>query len=549
MRSTSEFAPPRHPFRPTPTRACLLLINFSSCSTYPPAPSLSHSDVYFQSSPSHCNFPLLSTMQHATPLATNNGSSIDPSCSSSSSQSNVILNHSSKEEDRPVATQTKRRKITNRRWPLSEDPQATARLPEAHCPCLLDFKGTWWNSQALFAADTGLQGRKHGFAWSLLNKVDFAGFSETHSTHGTIVAASLPSSSRFFWSHSSSRSQAGIALAVKHSFLQHFNPVKDTDWVEIEPGRVARLSLHGANGSLDLVVCYFPTGSASEEHKRLLIHRLSTRIAPRDTTLSVLMGDWNFVMRDDDRFCRRTLQSTGQVDRGTARCFQDFLDSHKLHELEQPAFTHENSTAHSRIDRIYTNHHVADQLDRHFAASVLAHTKLSTHRPITFSRSSRAKDADSQSSRSFPTYVLRHPKWKSDLLLNYQDKLQSAEGCDNPLHRLEIFKEAMWDVATRLQNEAPPEATSNEDKLTWTMVFIRAAESINIKRMERAAAAYPQIESFVPAGDPNARVHQNFFELKNHAAELARSQLTDELNQLVHANEDQASQPFLRRKQ
>ena len=48
----------------------------------------------------------------------------------------------------------------------------------------------------------------------------------------------------------------------------------------------------------------------------------------------------------------------------------------------------------------------------------------------------------------------------------------------------------MWDVATALKRESPPEAKTNEDKLSWTMIFIRAAEAINIKRMQRAAAAY-----------------------------------------------------------
>ena len=158
------------------------------------------------------------------------------------------------EEANSIVSQTKRRKITNRRCPSPQITQGTARLSEAQCQFFLDFKGTWWNSQALFAADAGLQSRKHSFAWSLLNKVDFAGFSETHSTQGSTSAASLPTTSRFFWSHSTSRAQAGLALAVKHSFLQHFNPVRDSDWLEIDPGRVAKLSLHGANGALDLVV-------------------------------------------------------------------------------------------------------------------------------------------------------------------------------------------------------------------------------------------------------------------------------------------------------
>ena len=89
----------------------------------------------------------------------------------------------------------------------------------------------------------------------------------------------------------------------------------------------------------------------------------------------------------------------------------------------------------------------------------------------------------------------------------------------------------MWEVATTLQQDAPPQADSNDDKLSWTMVFIRAAETLNIRRMERAAAAYPYITSLIHPGDPNARIHPNFQALRNHAKDLAHQQLTDELLQ------------------
>lgn len=72
-------------------------------------------------------------------------------------------------------------------------------------------------------------------------------------------------------------------------------------WEEIERGRVAQLKLRGPNGALDLYTCYFPTGTSEEqEHKRLLVQKLKRSVAPRDAVLSVLMGDWNFVMNAED---------------------------------------------------------------------------------------------------------------------------------------------------------------------------------------------------------------------------------------------------------
>ena len=125
-------------------------------------------------------------------------------------------------------------------------------LPEASLPFFKDFSGTWWNAQALFAADPSLQTDKHRHAWGLLRKVDFAGFAETHSTEGHTQAASLPSDCEFFWSHGPTRWQAGVGLGLKRSFLQHFNPTNNEDWYQIVPGRAARLSLRGASGALDI---------------------------------------------------------------------------------------------------------------------------------------------------------------------------------------------------------------------------------------------------------------------------------------------------------
>ena len=88
------------------------------------------------------------------------------------------------------------------------------QLPEAALPFYGDFRGTWWNSQALFASDATLQSNKHRYAWTLLAKADFAGFAETHSTIGHTEAASLPTTSKFFWSHGPTRWQAGVGLAV-----------------------------------------------------------------------------------------------------------------------------------------------------------------------------------------------------------------------------------------------------------------------------------------------------------------------------------------------
>ena len=425
------------------------------------------------------------------------------------------------------------------------DADTQPQLPEAAMPFYDDFSGTWWNAQALFASDPTLQTNKHRHAWSLLAKVDFAGFAETHSTLGHTTAASLPNTSRFFWSHGLTRWQAGVGLAVKHSFLHKFNPIDDRSWQEITPGRAAKLALRGPNGALDLYVCYLPTGTQADvlAQKTQIINSLRDNLAPHDQVLSILMGDWNFVMETEDRLCLHTMDYTGRSDKPLARHFQSMLDTYELHEIEQPAYTHENSTAHSRIDRIYMNHHVSDQLDRQFSASTLPRTNLSTHKPITFARKSKQADTNDQKKPQFPSYILQHKQWKRNLLLNYNERLHDDANANNPLRRLELLKQSMWEVATTLQQDAPPLANSTDDKLSWTMVFIRAAQTVNIRRMQRAAEAYPFITTLIQAEDPNARIHPNFQTLRNHAKDLAHQQLTDELLQAQRTDDhqDQAS--------
>ena len=171
----------------------------------------------------------------------------------------------------------------------------------------------------------------------------------------------------------------------------------------------------------------------NEEQKQQAICKIHDSISPNDNVLSILMGDWNFVMNNEDRLCLRTMEFTGNSDRPLARNFQLLLDTHQLHELEQLAYTHENTTAQSKIDRIYINHHIADQLDRQFSASALPRTRLSTHRPITFARRSKQSSEQEQKKAQFPSYILNHKQWKRNLHLNYQEKLHNDTNPGNPL--------------------------------------------------------------------------------------------------------------------
>ena len=58
-----------------------------------------------------------------------------------------------------------------------------------------------------------------------------------------------------------------------------------------------------------------------------------------------------------------------------------------LHELHQPELTHASATSRSRLDTIYTNQHVIEQLDREVKSVALEwKPSLSNHRAVLMSR-------------------------------------------------------------------------------------------------------------------------------------------------------------------
>ena len=86
-------------------------------------------------------------------------------------------------------------------------------------------------------------------------------------------------------------------------------------------------------------------------------------------------------------------------------------------------------------------------------------------------------------------------------------------------------------------------AAGADGKLGWTMACIRAAESINLFRMDQCAAAYPFLASLVDTSDPNTRTTENMPRLREHALELAKESISEEVEQLrtVHPEAPNAS--------
>ena len=99
------------------------------------------------------------------------------------------------------------------------------------------------------------------------------------------------------------------------AFLNLFNPVRASDWVEIVPGRVGCLHLRGEWGSMILITAYL---CAIHPHERVrALMRIRDHLRMSGTSLIVLAGDFNFVTDPNDRWSEVTGTASGGNDRET----------------------------------------------------------------------------------------------------------------------------------------------------------------------------------------------------------------------------------------
>ena len=296
---------------------------------------------------------------------------------------------------------------------------------------------------------------------------------------------------------------------------------------------MGRIQLRGPEGALDIYVAYFPTGSDAGPERRRIIQTLSEHMEQQQEVLSLIMGDFNFAARPKDRWCKEQAQWTGGRDSQDADLFEELLcKRYNMKEIQQPAFTCDTPLARSRIDRVYSNHHTSDQLDRSYGCNVLAWTSLSQHRPISFSRIASKRSASSAADRC-PNESPNHPDWTRRVTMRYDEQLAKDALSDNPVRRLVLLKRAMRAVALTMQRENKlARAEESDDQLGWTMSFIRAAEDINLRRMQICAMAYPKLATYVSPEDLHARIREGMSRLREHALQLAKDAVTGKLQNL-----------------
>lgn len=76
-------------------------------------------------------------------------------------------------------------------------------------------------------------------------------------------------------------------------------------------------------------------------------------------------------------------------------------------DLHQPDTTHRCAVAHARLDRIYLNQHIVEQVDRELQVVALDWFDLSHHRAVLAAR--KIPDKLEHTHRVIPKQVYTHP--------------------------------------------------------------------------------------------------------------------------------------------
>ena len=122
------------------------------------------------------------------------------------------------------------------------------------------------------------------------------------------------------------------------------------------------------------------------------------------------MGDWNFATCHHDRIFHPTYQYTGDNDKEEAKNFVNLLAKPcGFRELQQEEYTFHGGPERwdSRIDRIYSNSHLADVQDKDISCFRTNYkSRISDHSPVAFIVAAKHKR---DNVNTIPDWVCKHP--------------------------------------------------------------------------------------------------------------------------------------------
>jgi len=371
-----------------------------------------------------------------------------------------------------------------------------------------------------------------------MNKHDFGILSETHGLEGRADALWLPPGTKAFWSHGTAQ-QAGVGLWIKESFLAKF---PYWVWVELEVGRTAVLRLSGERGELDIFCGYLDASSSCCRQNSMKI--VSNAVRCREKVLSVFAGDFNFVECAEDRWNLNAGEFSGANNNNDndTKVFKKFLrDKAGFYEWDQPHFTCEAGGARSRIDRMYTNQHIAYQLDRVCSCSVLEwDLDLSRHRAISFAR--RSPSPRCRDDKPLDARLFKQKGWTEEVFQTFSEMCVQDTVSPSPCRRLLLLKDAIracshgGHVTVGAASEDPP---LPEDQLGLTLACIKAVEKRNHHRVAQLRRLDDFLAQKVPSNYEARDIANICNVLRGQAVTLSRQIISQEIHELsLHPPEE-----------
>ena len=416
---------------------------------------------------------------------------------------------------------------------------------DATTPYHGNYRGATWNTQALFT----MHGPTHTTRWNYIKKLiashDFVTISETHGTAGSIKGKDSFGNFQTWWANYKDKTTGGIGLLVSDNFLKNFDtPVKE-DWEVIVKGRAAKLKLRGPNGALDIISVYGTAGSAKEkvDERINLISKIGDCIASRNNVLTIIAGDMNFVESANDRCNANDPEQHGKIDKlEKSMVDKKWKFKHNMVECIQEEYTYRHAGAFSRLDRVYSNHHTVDQISNHFSCQALEwvdekryedEIPRSFHRAISFEKGTFKGDIPTTSVKLDPC-ITKDPKWREATDARFKEKKAMADPneSDNPFKDLKRFKEAMQEAAVLIRDMDSHKVVENtKDKLAATMKVIKALETNQVQKAKKLGRTYSKLDDWLHDDTPAVST-LNLRRIKDHALELAKTELNEEIMQL-----------------
>ena len=305
----------------------------------------------------------------------------------------------------------------------------------------------------------------------------------------------------------------------------------------IVPGRVFILHLRGPLGNLDIECIYLDAGTHPE--RQASIHKLARAIRPQHSTLSVLLGDSNFVCDNQGRWSGMAQKWAVNGDLDDAKLLDEMIaQPFGFVEFEQDHYTCHAKGAYSRLDRVYQNQHLSAQLDRVCKSTALEWCEdLSAHRPVgTYRYTSKGKVL---TQTPMQPWVFKHGEFASRVNCEFHDKCRIHPGRINAVSKLLICKEAIKSVHDHMVGSLTVvEARSTEDRLGWTIMCARHLEKRQYDLVEHDMECYPELKT---RGKNAVKLSSYLSEpelahylkqVKDHAVELAREDIGNDIANL-----------------